>query len=84
MARMIDLGLNLGGAISSVLAAYFWLQSASVTLPKEDKSYEGNFEMPGRITKAVAESARLNRLAASFSAWVGAFRFGSYLAYRER
>jgi len=65
---MIELGLNVGAALSALVAAIFWFASAAGKTPKPDTTYRGFFEVPGAIIAALNYSAKRNRIAALFSA----------------
>lgn len=81
---IIVLGLSLSTAAFAGLAAYFWYKSSTQepVCPEEpDASISDNpeqhiltaLEAVYEMQAAVAESSRLNRLAAKWSAWAAAF-----------
>jgi hypothetical protein len=64
---LVNFALNVGAALSALVAAAFWFISAAGKVPTADKTYRGFLNTPDEIISALKYSAKWNRLAALFA-----------------
>lgn len=69
----IETGLNAGSAVCALVAAIFWLLSASGRIPLPEACWDSTPETDPFV-QSLQRSARLNRWAAGFAGAAAAFQ----------